>query len=821
MGPQWCRAWTDELDAALGAWLAVDAPRAGGLTLAALGSYARREVCPLSDVDLLVLHDGWSDDDLEQVVRSLCYPLWDAGLRVGYAVHTPKTAVRAAGDRIDTATALQDRRLVWGDPGLLDQVASAYGRWLRRRSGKVLTRLAAADDARHRRAGAQPGMLEPEVKSGAGGLRDLHSLRWASGMVLGEPGLRPLVGARYLGATDHRALQRANAELLTVRCALHLCTSMPEPSDVLRLDQQDEVAKLMGAGSADEVLSRVNLAMRTVAHVHGRTWPLLLADARSGRRRGRASPVPLDEDIALVDGLVEIDDDRNIRQDPALAMRTMAAAARHRSHLGRATVTRLQHDLAGVDHLPWDQRVRAAFLAALRAGPEALPALADADHIGLLAAHLPEWRRVRGYPQRNPYHRYDLDTHLVQTVSWVQRIADGELGQRLAAVYERLNDPDVLLLGALFHDVGKAWDGDHAVVGAQIAGRWISSMGFDQRRAQRVARLVRLHLLLPDVAQHRDLDERGEIQAVADRVVDTETLDALLVLSLADARATGPSAYSPWKDGLLSELHARARRALTGGSGGIAVADPETKVVAARDRSDEVPPGAMDRLLADPPDRYLLAADVDQLVEHARMLAWLEPSDPVAVTVRENDDEETAVISLVGWDRRGLLVDVVGTLAGLGLDVLEARAFTRRDAAVLDWIVVRRRANAPAPALDQLIIQVEAAGRGTADVERSVSRQERRWDERPGTEVLLIEPGVVIDRGPRVTRIEVEGRDAPGVLFRLLRVLADAGLDVSAARVATLGPQVRDVFFVDSDDDVDWDDLAAQLRTVVSATSDP
>jgi [protein-PII] uridylyltransferase len=140
---------------------------------------------------------------------------------------------------------------------------------------------------------------------------------------------------------------------------------------------------------------------------------------------------------------------------------------------------------------------------------------------------------------------------------------------------------------------------------------------------------------------------------------------------------------------------------------------------------------------------------------------------------------------------------------------------------VLDWFVVRRRANTPAPALDELIARVEAAGRGTADVERSVSRQEQRWDERPGTEVQLIEPAVVVDRGHRVTRIEVEGRDAPGVLFRLLRVLADGGLDVSAARVATLGPQVRDVFFVDSDDDVDWDAVAAHLRAEVSMTSDP
>jgi [protein-PII] uridylyltransferase len=185
--------------------------------------------------------------------------------------------------------------------------------------------------------------------------------------------------------------------------------------------------------------------------------------------------------------------------------------------------------------------------------------------------------------------------------------------------------------------------------------------------------------------------------------------------------------------------------------------------------------------------------------------------------VREDAPEATATISVVAWDRLGLLADVVGTLAGLGLDVLEARAFTRDDTAVLDWFVVRRRRSAAAPSTATVVAQVEAAGRGTADVERSVARQERRWDERPGSEAQLIAPAVVIDRSPDVTRIEVEGRDAPGVLFRLLRVLADAGLDVAAARVATLGPVVRDVFFVPTRDAIEWDKLEVRLYDAVAA----
>ncbi len=271
---------------------AARAPAPAGVAVVALGGYARRELCPSSDVDLLVLHARADRDDLADVVRRLCYPLWDAGLQVGYAVHTPESAVRAAADRIETATALVDRRLVAGERGLLDDLAARVAAWQRRSAPRLLADLATAQAARRARAGRRPGMLEPHLKDGAGGLRDLQGLRWAAAWLVGEANLDALVTAHYLGAGTRRDLGEAGRTLLAARCALHLVRGRRAGTEVdrLRLDLQDEVAARLGMADGDELLRAVGLATRTVARAADRTWPLLLEDARAGRRLRRPPP---------------------------------------------------------------------------------------------------------------------------------------------------------------------------------------------------------------------------------------------------------------------------------------------------------------------------------------------------------------------------------------------------------------------------------------------------------------------------------------------------------------------------------------------------
>jgi [protein-PII] uridylyltransferase len=801
-GPTWCRSWTALIDAALRRWLSEHGV-SGGVAVVALGGYARRELCPGSDVDVLLLHDGWGRHDLEALVQALCYPLWDAGLAVGHAVRTPRQAVQAAAERIDSATALTDRRLVVGDVGLADELGSRVARWLRRQGGRVLSALAEADAERHRRAGDQPGMLEPDLKEGAGGLRDLHSLRWAAACVLGEVGLDPLVGARYLGATDRRELAGAGECLLTARCALHLIQRgggrRRAQSDRLRLDLHDEVAARAGLGDGLELLRRVGLASRTIAHLHGRTWPALLADARGGRRRRHPPPEPVGPALWLADGLIELEAGATLALDQSLGLRAVAAAAVHGTHLGREAAARLRRELerlAGVPRsLVWDARARGALLTTLREGERALPALADAGHLGVLAAYLPEWSRVRGRPQRNPFHRYDLDTHAVVAVAELRRVIEGELDPRHAEVHGLLRDPDALLLATFLHDIGKAWPGRHSVAGARVARDWVLRMGFEQRRAEHVAQLVRLHLLLPDASTRRDLDDEHDLAHVAAEVGDAETLHGLYLLSIADARATGPAAHSAWKDSLLAELHRRVARILAGHGMG-AGQEPGGVVADARrllgPAAAAVPASILERL----PRRYLRTAGPEQVAEHLRLLLPFPGTGELRTSRRPGPAPGTATLTVVGADRVGLMADCAGVLAAAGVGVLDAHAFTHRfdaGAIALDWFVVRDGEDIH---WEQVAADLRGVGDGAMDVAAAVRRREARRDARPRPLADPVPIEVDFGRGALLTRIEVHAPDSPGLLYRLARVLADAGLDVVGARVTTLGPAVRDVFFV-------------------------
>ena len=787
-------AWTDVVDARLTESLRDhhDGGASGGVTLIALGSYARRSLCPESDIDLLILHDGWSSGDLEGLVRAVCYPLWDAGLSVGHAVRTVKDAIKSMSDRIDTATALTDRRLVAGSQGLADDLSARMAKWLRRNGGAFARQIVQADQDRQRRHGGTAGALEPDLKAGNGALRDLHSLRWAGAILLGQAGLDPLVGARYLGADERARLAGAGDRLLAARCALHMVGGK-SVHDTLRLDLQDEVAVRLGMADGDVLLRDVGLATRTIAHLHARTWPVMLEDATSGRRRRRPTPRPAGAGVVLIDGLVEVTPDAALENDQSLGLRAVAAAAEHATVIGRRSAMVLRREVVAAGSLPWDDEARDALVRILRSGRGGMSAMRDADYLGLWDAYLPEWHRVRGRPQRNPLHTFDLDTHAMQASAWLADVVAGELDQSHTDIFEAMEDPDGLVLGTWLHDVGKAWPGDHSESGEVVGRQWMLHMGFSGRRADQVAKLILLHLVLPDVATQRDIDDPDEIERVALMVGDVETLDGLYLLGMADARATGKAAWSDWKDLLIRRLYEKVRRLLTGQVGVLAGPSPADLVVRSTSHFDgDV--GLLRKTVEGLPERYLRNAGPEQVAAHCSLLDGFESG--LRASVRPGPVASVETLSVVSIDRHGLFADVVGVLASNRIEVQQARAFTHDDGTVLDWFVVT-----PPEHLDWTVViaELEATQRDEHEVAEAVERRERSRDVRPP---VLARPVAVrvatYDRGD-VTRIEVRGPDSPGVLFRLARVLSDLGTELTGALVATLGPEVRDAFFVVGD----------------------
>ena len=805
-GRGWCETWTAAVDGALRG-MAAAVPETLRWCLAATGGYGRAELCPGSDVDLLVVHDGAREDDLEDLVRTVVYPLWDAGLKVGYAVRSRKEAVTAVDD-LDNATALLDARAVTGDATLLRGVVDDGLTRLRRRPGRFLDALTRADDDRRARAGDAAESLEPDLKNGAGGLRDVQSLRWAAAVLLGAPGLDPLVSAGYLGAEDRGRLARAYDRLLRERVATHLVAG--RANDVLTFEVQDEVAARLGhVDGADDrdtaahrLLSEHFLAARTVDHVHERAWRLISADATAGRRRRRPAQAAIDG-FEIVDGVLRVPEAD--LDAPDLPPRLFHALARSRAVLDRRTATVLRRCSEAGAPWRWDDTGRQRFLSVLWRGRAALTPLAELDDAGMLTALVPEWEPVRGRAQRNPFHRYSLDRH-----AWHTAAELGELVRReawAAAAYERVADREALMLGALLHDVGKAYGEPHSQTGVAVAVAICQRLGTSAATAERVGRMVELHLLLPDVATRRDLSDPALIATVAKDVGGPDLLAALHLLAAADGTATGPSAWTAWRASLVRSLVAKVAAVLDEkhpdevADGAVVTAEQAQRL--AVDMGTTA--GAVRDHLARLPQRYASLVAPRAVVRHTLMAASPLSPNEVRTRVTPGGERPEAVdgleaydeLDVVAADSPGLFAKVAGVLALNGGSIMGASAFTRDDGAAVDTFTVTRPAGAPASwwarVEGDLVDAVAGRLALRARVARRARQEERRLRKLPDVDTTV---EVAADESESASVIEVRTQDRVGVLFAITDALAELELDIVVARIQTLGHEVVDVFTV-------------------------
>jgi [protein-PII] uridylyltransferase len=705
------------------------ARRKGSLALVAVGGYGREELAPYSDIDVLLVHDG-RPAGIEELAAALWYPLWDSGLQLGHAVRSLDQQLARADEDLDAATAQISARPVAGDDELAGRlVAEGHARW-RRNGRRWLDALRSRVIERREQAGDVAFLLEPDLKYGHGGLRDVQTLWWAADAGLTAP------------ADDLVLIDHCYDTLVAARVALHRVQG--RAGDVLHLEDQDAVAEALGLASADELMAGVAAAARTVVWVADGAW-------RSVSRKVAGSEKPAGEGLVIVDRQVELAPDADPRADPTLILRAARVAAQRDVPIGRASLDRLA---AAVDAAAWHHRWPGGALdelvALLRQGHRAIDVLEALDQRGLLVRLLPEWAPVRSRPQRNAYHRFTVDRHL-----W-------EAAANAAALADRVARPDLLVLAALFHDLGKGSAGDHTAAGMELVRTIGPRLGLDDRSVAVLVRLVQHHLLLPDVAVRRDLADPATIRRVADAVGDAGTLVLLHALTEADSRATGPSAWGGWKEQLVAELVARTRHVLDGGD----ITAPTWRRV---------------------PDDGTMAT-----MAAGRLDVRIEEEDDGAAGTRR--------VTVVCDDRPGAFARIAGVLSLRGLDVLAAWAYSGESGGPAMAASQFRVVASPAGvAWDRLVEDLRRGLAGELAIEARLAERARTYRRRKATQAVPPGPPKVTfhdDASSDATVIEVRAADRVGVLHRIANALAELGLDIRHATVQTIADEVVDTFYV-------------------------
>ncbi|MEV0258413.1 [protein-PII] uridylyltransferase [Streptomyces sp. NPDC050732] len=751
-----------------------------GAALVAVGGYGRGELSPRSDLDLLLLHDGSADPaEVAALADRLWYPVWDLGLALDHSVRTPAEARKTAGEDLKVHLGLLDARHVAGDLGLTAALRTAVLADWRNQAPKRLPELRELCEERAERQGELGHLLEPDLKEARGGLRDVTALR--------------AVAASWLADAPREGLADARRRLLDVRDALHLATG--RATDRLALQEQDQVAAELGLLDADTLLRQVYESARVVSYASDVTWREVgrVLRARSGRPRLRAmlggrgagrgggrgdgrgtaaERSPLAEGVVEHDGEAVLARAARPERDPVLPLRAAAAAAQAGLPLSLHAVRRLAAT-AGNLPTPWPAEAREQLVTLLGAGRPTVPVWEALEAEGLINRLLPDWERVRCRPQRNAVHTWTVDRHLVETAV------------RAAALTRRVGRPDLLLVAALLHDIGKGWPGDHSVAGETIARDVAARIGFDTADVAVIACLVRHHLLLVETATRRDLDDPATVRGVAEAVRSEGTLELLHALTEADALATGPAAWSAWRGALVADLVKRVAAVLAG------------EVTEQAADGEAVPTAEQERLAV---EAFRTGGPVLSLRTRAEGAEAGEAGEGAGESA---DGPELLGVELVVAvpDQPGVLSSVAGVLAlhRLAVRTAELREVTLpagmgSSVLLLSWRVAAEYGSLPQAA--RLRADLVRALDGSLHIEARLAEREAAYPRRRGT--VAPPPRVTVAAaGSRLaTVIEVRAQDAPGLLHRIGRALEEAGVVVRSAHVSTLGANAVDAFYV-------------------------
>jgi [protein-PII] uridylyltransferase len=748
---------------------------AARMAIAALGGYGRAALAPASDVDVVLLHDGIDMDAVAAVADGLLYPLWDAGFDVGHAVRTPAEAEHEARARLDTFTSELDVRHVAGDPELTDETSSRVIAIAHADPRAFATQLREAARDRRERYGSAAHLLEPELKEGAGGLRDIETVGWLE-RAIGDR----LEAAQFLRASERQALDAAEEFLTRVRAALHIETG--RKTDKLWLDHQPQIARLLGFQdeprliAVDGLMRAVFQHARQVSHIHDAIFERYLGQGGGG------SPNVAVPEVDTPDQILEaLADTAESGEVPSLWL------------LDRLEIADLP------EQIEWTAATGDAFLRVLRTGESGVAALDALDRLGLLVRFIPEWAEVRCRPQRDPYHRFTVDTHLTEALAAMVRILDsGDPDDRMEReAVQEVTDRDGLLLGALLHDIGKVGEGGHVEIGSRIALDVLARMAISAHTRELAAFMVAEHLLLPDTATRRDLSDEDLILGVAARIGSAERLAALYLLAKADAEATGPSAWTSWRQTLIRELVGKVQRAFDRGEMGTELAERLTdRIGRLRELLEGEPEREVERFVLGMPRGYFLTVEPARAARHFSTVSPPLGANEVRTATASGTQTGTYELLVVAVDRPGLISWIAGALSLAGLSILTAQVFTTDDGVAIDLFDVE---GAWEPEVGEerwrtFRRTLRGTLEGTVSIARRVEEKRRHYPP-PRTDSPVT---VAIDNAASdfFTVIEIGAPDRIGLLYDVTSALADLQLDVHLAKVATYTGRVIDTFYV-------------------------
>ena len=772
------------------------------LTLLATGGYGRGELYPYSDIDLLVLAEPRVQKKCEPAMARFFAMLWDAGLATGHAVRSVEECVQAARDDIATLTSMMELRTLGGADAARASLVTALSPKKLWPPGQYFESKREEQRARHARYNDTANNLEPNLKEGPGGLRDLHTVTWMGMRLYGVPGLRALVPLGLLGEVECASLEQKWAELAKLRFGLHLVAGRRE--ERLLFDHQKTLATLMGLQdeegnlAVEQMMQGFFRAAATMLRINDR-----LLQRFEEQLAGVAAPVPVAPGFELRHGYLAMSDSTRLSQGMGEILSLFAVWSQLDSARGlhSETARALAESLPEIHSYHEEpEEVRARFFDLL-AQPNAVPMLKRMARLGVLGRYLPEFGKVAGRMQYDLFHVYTVDQHTLTVLRIMDEFLHGGSVPGFAMTAEvvpRLRKPFLLLIAGLFHDIAKGRRGDHSQLGAEDVRAFAEAHGLPSADVELLVWLVREHLLMSVTAQRQDISDPEVVTRFATKVADREHLDYLYLLTCADIAGTSPKLWNSWKDRLLADLHTATRYALRRGlehplNAEDIMADTGNMALA-KLLDGGFDEGAIAGLWSTFPDEAFLRYRPEQLVWQTHgVLAHMD--QPSQVLVRGHDTPGSFEVFVRTPDRDGVFAALVATLDRLGLGVLDARILNSTDGYALDNFHVLASGHVPEPA--KIIDTLHAVLRDPAAVKparRAMPRHLRHFRVPVRVEFDTLEDG-------HRTRLSLVGTDRPGLLADVAQVLRSNRLRVHDARIATFGERVEDIFLLSDQSD--------------------